>query len=93
MNLSKKYIDLYGNGDVIQSSNVSDVIAKSKFMNDINKMVSVYGLTVKEVNTETPYFINIDDFYIHNAEVKRKNMVIPDKVLEATIYIMLTEAH
>ena len=56
-------------------------------------MVSVYGLTVKEVNTETPYFININDFYIHNAKVKRKNVVIPDKVLEATIYIMLTEAH
>lgn len=92
LNLSKKYIDLYGNGDDIQSSNVSDVIAKSKLMNDINKMVSVYGLTVKEVNTETPYFININDFYIHNAKVKRKNMVIPDKVLEATIYIMLTEA-
>ena len=86
LNLSKKYIDLYGNGNVIQSSNVSDVVEKSNLINDINRIVSVYGLSVKEVKTETPYFININDFYTHNAKITRKNVVIPDRVLEATIY-------
>ena len=44
-------------------------------MNDINRIVSVYGLSVKEVKTETPYFININDFYTHNAKITRKNVV------------------
>lgn len=91
--LSKKYIDLYGNGNVIQSSNVSDVVEKSNLINDINRIVSVYGLSVKEVKTETPYFININDFYTHNAKITRKYVVIPDRVLEATIYIILRKVH
>ena len=93
LNLSKKYIDLYGNGNVIQSSNVSDVVEKSNLINDINRIVSVYGLSVKEVKTETPYFININDFYTHNAKITRKYVVISDRVLEATIYIILRKVH
>lgn len=60
----------------------------SEDINDINRIVSVYGLSVKEVKTETPYFININDFYTHNAKITRKYVVIPDRVLEATIYII-----
>ena len=93
LNLSKKYIDLYGNGNEIQSNNVSDVVEKSNLINDINRIVSVYGLSVKEVKTETPYFININDFYTDNAKTTRKNVVIPDRVLEATIYIILRKVH
>ena len=62
LNLSKKYIDLYGNGNVIQSSNVSDVVEKSNLINDINRMVSVYGLSVKEVKTELPILLILMTF-------------------------------
>ena len=70
---------------------MSDVVEKSNLINDINRIVSVYGLSVKEVKTETPYFIN--DFYTHNAKITRKNVVIPDRVMEATIYIILRKVH
>ncbi|MCI7015601.1 MAG: hypothetical protein MR923_00575 [Prevotella sp.] len=62
LNLSKKYIDLYGNGNVIQSSNASDVVEKSNLINDINRMVSVYGLSVKEVMTELPILLILMTF-------------------------------
>ncbi len=93
LNLSKKYIDLYGNGNAIHCSDVVYVVKKSKLIDDINKMVSVYGLSIKDVSVEEPYFIGINDFYTHNAKITEKNMVISDRVLDATIYIMLTEAH
>ena len=50
---------------------MSDVVEKSNLINDINRIVSVYGLSVKEVKTETPYFININDFYTHNANLDK----------------------
>lgn len=93
LNLSKKYIDLYGNGNAIYCSDVVNVVKKSKLIDDINKMLAVYELSVKDVEVETPYFININDFYTHNAKITRKDIVIPDRVLNATIYFILTKMH
>ena len=87
--ITRDYKKVYGDGNNIKGEDLIHILKHSDFISNIKEKIAVYGLTVKDISVENPFFTTWDDFCSYNINRDIEYGLISNKILRAIVYVSL----
>jgi hypothetical protein len=88
--VTKSYTQKYGMKNLDNYNFIEQILQNSQLKNDLNNILKPYFLSVDKIGIENLFFTDKSCLF-HTKKIEADSTIIPDKILNGSIYIKLSK--